>query len=53
MKCYQEGNTIIESNEIAGINKNTAVSIINRYKKDGCIIVNRNHVGKRKSEISS
>ena len=52
IKCYEEGNTIIEASEIAGIKINTAKSIINRYKKDGCIILNRNRNGKRKVKLS-
>jgi len=53
IKCYEEGKSVVESSEIAGINRNTAMSIIKSYKKDGCIILKMNRGGKRKSKLSS
>ncbi|XP_037808318.1 uncharacterized protein LOC119601452 [Lucilia sericata] len=52
IKFYEEGKTITESAEIAGINKNTATSIINRYKKDGYVAVKKRG-GRRHSKLNT
>lgn len=51
IRLYEEGETIIKAAEIAGINKNTASSIIKRYESDGCTIIERNRGGKRRCKL--
>ncbi|XP_077289463.1 uncharacterized protein LOC143913497 [Arctopsyche grandis] len=53
IKCFKDGKTIKESAEIAGINKNTAKGIINRYKKNGDMLEEKCRGGRRNIKLSS
>jgi transposase len=53
IKCYEDGRTVNESVEIAGINKNTAKSIINQYNKNGGMLIEKKRGGKRNVKLSA
>jgi len=52
IRCFEEGKTIVEAAAISGLNKNTAASILTRYKNDDCVIVTRKRGGKRNGKIT-
>nr|XP_019569667.1 PREDICTED: uncharacterized protein LOC109435920 isoform X2 [Rhinolophus sinicus] len=53
IKCYGDGRTVNESAEIAGINRNTAKSIINQYNKNGGVLLEKKRGGKRTMKLNA
>lgn len=52
INCYNDGKTINESAEIAGINKNTAKSIIKQYNKNGGMLLKKRRGGNRSIKLT-
>lgn len=53
IKCYQDGETIAEAAKIAGIKNNSAKSIINRYKKNDGVLVEKPRGGRRNGKFNT
>lgn len=53
IKCYEDGNTINKSAEIAGINQNSAKYIIKQYNKNGGVLIEKKRGGKRSVKLNA